>query len=98
MRHFACFAGFLAIVSLAAAAVDWLGERTPGPSDVLAATLDPQGLMRSLPAESDVRIVNTWARGSVLHLHLADGTWKLPPVRWTLVLRAPRGLLLPACG
>jgi hypothetical protein len=97
-RHLSCIASLALILAGAAGILNRLGSLGPGSAEVLVATLEPQAFLRSLPDAAQIRIVQTWAGATILHLHLANGQTEPAAGRRAIVIRVPRSFIVPACG
>jgi hypothetical protein len=99
LRHASASFTFGVVLAIAGCAVDAVAARSPGPGVVLAWTDSPGQLLASLPA-GNTRIVDTWASGRIVQLHVESlRAFVVPHAGATLTLRLPpAGLTLAGCG
>ena len=97
MRHAGAFLGALAVLLLAAAAVDAWTRSAGGPVQAIVVAMQPEASLRALAAHRDVRVSGTWLRGHVLGLQAAAATDLEGLHGWTLRLPPGAAVAVPGC-
>lgn len=98
MKHLACLLAALAVLAAGAAALTALNARGNAPADIVVLTPSPSRLLGDMPGHSELRLVQAWAGGHVLHLQ-GRGNEPVSSPAPALVIRLPLSALsLMACG
>ena len=97
MRHAGAFLAALAVLLLAAAAVDAWTRTAGGPVQAVVVAMRPAASLRALAPHRDVRVSGSWLGGHVLGLQAAAATDLEGLQGWALRMPAGAAVAVPGC-